>query len=309
MKLPFSLTLKFVFRLLLPGFLLSLGAFPLIHWILDLVEVGLADGVVFTAGCVLFGWLFLLLDMPIYMLFEGRRYWPPFILRLFLFLEWRRLKRLCKAINDGNRARYLEASVDIRRFPMDEEGEYEVRFPTRLGNLLTAFEEYSKRVYGMDSIFFWPRIWICLDDDLRKELDDQQAIADSAVYASAALYTDALLGIIYVLLQWWTDALDALLPSCMTLLILAGACCAAGYAIYRISVHEQATFGELFKAVFDQYRSKVNVDEIIGEIKSLAPDAISETMPARERYKVAWRYLHNYRVRVNGANRRPSELR
>ena len=41
-------------------------------------------------------------------------------------------------------------------------GEPAAEWPTRLGNAIAAFEQYSDNRYGLDAIFYWPRIWINL---------------------------------------------------------------------------------------------------------------------------------------------------
>lgn len=53
-------------------------------------------------------------------------------------------------------------------FPRDE-GRI---MPTSLGNALRAAEDYSYNVYGMDSIFWWPRLWLLLPDRVRNEIDE-----------------------------------------------------------------------------------------------------------------------------------------
>ena len=46
-------------------------------------------------------------------------------------------------------------------------------------------------------MFYLPRLWVKLDKDLREELDTQQAVADSAVYSSLALFITGLLWLAY----------------------------------------------------------------------------------------------------------------
>jgi flagellar biosynthesis regulator FlaF len=63
----------------------------------------------------------------------------------------------------------------------------------RLGNLITAFESYSNTRYGIDGVFYWNRIWLKLEKDVRDDIDNHQAMADSTVYASFILFINALL--------------------------------------------------------------------------------------------------------------------
>jgi len=96
--------------------------------------------------------------MHIYMALEGRRYWPCWLRKLFLCAEESRLLMLREDFNaskNTDHVKYVELSVELRRFPLNDAGDFIARYPTRLGNLLTAYEEYPLRVYGMDSVFYW----------------------------------------------------------------------------------------------------------------------------------------------------------
>lgn len=135
MKLPFTLGIKFVFRILLPGFVLSLALLPVLRTIIDLTERVVPLDYAFVLSILIFGWLIVVLDMPIYMLFEGRRFWPKLLRDLFTSRERIRLRKLEQIIvecRETDRRRYIEASVEIRRFPLNEIGSWDVRFPTRL---------------------------------------------------------------------------------------------------------------------------------------------------------------------------------
>jgi hypothetical protein len=84
MKLPFDFGVKLFFRLLIPGFFLSLGFFPFMSKLLFWTGWKIAPEYFFLGSTALLGWLLIILDMPIYMLFEGRRFWPGPIRKLFL---------------------------------------------------------------------------------------------------------------------------------------------------------------------------------------------------------------------------------
>ena len=235
MKLPFTFSLKFAFRLFLPGFIVSLGIFPILQTMLELLRLTITSEFAFFLSVVIIGWIFVISDMPIYMAFEGRRYWPKLLRNYFKHLEEIRLERLKKRIQkfkESDVTKYLEASVELRRFPMEEDGKYYVQSPTRIGNLIAAYESYPKRTYGMDSVFYWYRIWLTLDKDLREEIDNQQALADSTIYVIAALNVCGLLCIIYALLQMSKILLIKFLPDVHMLLGLAILAFITSYIIF-----------------------------------------------------------------------------
>lgn len=305
MKLPFTLGIKFVFRIVLPGFVLALGLLPVSRTALEFGGGGVVSlEYLFILETLVFGWLFVMLDMPIYMLFEGRRYWPGFVRRFFISRERERLDGLERDERvyaaRGDRQRVREAGAEARHFPLNAEtGRSEATFPTRLGNLLTAFEDYPRRVYGMDSIFYWPRLWVKVDKDLREEIDNVQALADSALYTVAALYACGLLGIAYVFFRLYGVTLVEFLPLRPFDWLLPPSCFVLGYMLYRFSLHTQAQFGELFKTVFDQFRREAQFGEVLGAVAGLTRDRGLLSASVEEQNMAVWRYLHNYRVKCH----------
>lgn len=58
----------------------------------------------------------------------------------------------------------LEALLD--KYPINTE----LLLPTRLGNVLRASEEYPYIRYGLEPITVWPRLWLLLSENTKKEL-------------------------------------------------------------------------------------------------------------------------------------------
>jgi hypothetical protein len=314
MKLPFDLGAKLILRLLVPGFLLTLGVRPLLLTVLDKSGAETLHDVGLIVAILMLGWLITLMDMPIYMLFEGRRYWPPALLSYGVHRETSRLEkwldrkrhaydRWRAALLPVDRRSYEEASVEVRRFPLDEEtGESVALFPTRLGNLITAFEQYPKTRYGADAIFYLPRIWVKIDNDLKEDVDTQQALADSALYASLALFITGVLWLLYALAGatrlGWLDYIPA--PS-----LSFGAGVAAlvfSALLYRMAIYVNEQFGALFRALFDVYLPTLGStllapDGVLQEVATLTADTSLLGASSRDKYMAVWRYLHNYRVK------------
>lgn len=309
MKLPFDLSLKFIFRVLLPGLFAALGLLPLMETALKFFHAENYADPVFVALILLTGYLILLLDMHIYMLFEGRR-WPEGLRKVFTRWEAGRLAKLMRIDEAFARkdpavslSQYNEAWADMRQFPLDKDGHPEAQFPTRLGNLIAAFEEYPKSRYGMDAVFYWPRLWMKVDKDLREEIDSSQAQADSALYTTAVLYFDGLMFLLYAGLKALGVSGIGIMDGIplVGLLLISLAAFLGGRLLYRVSLYAHNAFGELFKAVFDQFNQEVDFEGVVREVAEITGDSWLADGPARQRRRAAWLYLQYYRVRPDGS--------
>ena len=336
MKLPFELGVKLLYRLLLPGFIFTLGLSPFIFSILDWINWPESHVYFLLATVIVAGWLILILDMPIYMAFEGRRYWFSSLRKCLVKCETKRLENLDKNSKlsvieeieareeqlksetdqvkkkelqqqiDRDERKYLEALFDIRNFPMNDKGEYRATFPTRLGNLIDAFENYSERVYGMDTVFYWPRLWLKLDKDVKEDIDNRQAIADSTIYVAFVCYVNAAIWIVFGLLAslntliLWArpepvfivrHTLFEHLPRWWLVSLISLAFFLAGFLLYRLSFRLHAQFGEVFKSVFDVFHEQINVSKVMADIADYANDYSFLLLPPKQRFKMARSYL------------------
>ena len=255
--------------------------------------------------------------MHVYMLFEGRRYWPPLLRQFLTWNQARRLKRLSEIVlnpSPPDRRRFLEASVEYGLYPIDEQGAAYVALPTRLGNIIESYETYAKVKYGLDGVFYWYRLWVLLDKDLREELDSAQAVVDSAVYISFVFYVSAVVMLVYagikasVHLNWpylhWISTIELpYVPAASMLCVIAAACLVAGFAVYKLSLPAHANFGELFKSMFDQYRSKLVFDDVLKEVAGIVGDTTLRFKTQREKNQIVWRYLRWHMIRDDATSR------
>src|ERR1700759_602397 len=117
MKLPFEFGPKLVFRLGLPGMVLGVTTAPLVFAFAHAINVNIDRLEVITLGTVFWGWAVSLSDMPIYMLYEGRRFWPRLIFNWGMNRERRRLAAIELNVSDDMRGRdrrlYLENSFEL----------------------------------------------------------------------------------------------------------------------------------------------------------------------------------------------------
>jgi hypothetical protein len=237
--------------------------------------------------------------------------------------EQRRLLRLQvsaeRARATGDRQRYLEACSDIARFPLAPDGERYAAMPTRLGNLMYEYELYPSCKYGLDSVFFFYRIWVSIDKDLRDEIERKQASVDGAVYLSfvlalAALWFFAWFWIllaadrygqsVHVVSPWPLGLEESIelawaLPTWVNLQ-LSGICLVLAYAVYRLSLYAHAQYGEFFKALFDQHRSRLQHQDVLQYLAEATGDRSLGAADFKQANTAVWRYLRWHKVRLSG---------
>lgn len=312
MKLPFSLGVKLIFRLLVPGFFLTLGLYPILAALRDKSGWEIQVEYLFILSVIGTGWLVLILDQPIYMFLEGRRYWPQWLRRVFISSEQRRLARilnkddkfyaLSEALSEHAKKKnayqkYIEATVEQRTFPLNDSGALEAQFPTRLGNLIYAFETYPEKRYRVDAIFFWYRILLIMDKDLREELDNRQAVADSALYACVAFFISGVLWLCYQVLSVYEFTLIGHLPTFLPPWVPAIGFLLLSFTLYRMSLFAQYQFGETFKSVFDIYEKRIDVSGVLQKVSSISKDQSILNADRGAKLWIALRYLHNYKIK------------
>ena len=321
MKLPFTFgTDQVLFRMVLPGVILALVLWPA----LVSVDGAPVDALLYLPLVALFGgWLIGLCDTQIYMIYEGRRFWPRWLRDWGLRRERRRLRGLAtraeRARASGDRGRYLESCSDIARFPLAQDGERHAAMPTRLGNLMYEYELYPSWKYGLDSVFFFYRIWVSIDKALRDEIDRKQASVDGAVFLSFVLVLAAAWFFAWfcVLLVAGThpQAVEPLLPwrlgfqeriefawgvPTWTNLQLAGACLLLAYGVYRLSLYAHSQYGEFYKALFDQHRSCLEYQDLLEYLAEATGDRRLGAADFKQANTAVWRYLRWHKVRLTG---------
>jgi hypothetical protein len=313
MKLPLEFSIKLVFRLVFAGIILAAALVPAVHGLVHAIGTKIKAEYLFPVEVIVWGWAVLICDMRIYMLFEGRRYWPAWLKELFIRSEQRRLKKLADLLVTPNvdRRRYLEAGVEYGLFPVDEGGDAYVAHPTRLGNIIESFETYPKVKYGLDAVFYWYRLWVVLDKDVREEIDSAQSVVDSTIYVAFAFFISGLVMFAYAALAithtgWaflsWLPAIELpYVPRPAMLCGLGGACLVVGYLVYRLCLPAHAQFGELFKSIFDQFRSKLVFDDVLQEVGRTINSPYLGLRSQRDKNQIVWRYLRWHMIRDEAA--------
>lgn len=180
-------------------------------------------------------------------------YWPKSLWDLYKDLigvneTWNKLKQ--KRITASKNDQTLYASLQEKLFfeyPYKEER----LLPTKLGNVLRASEDYAETTYGMDVVFWWPRLWIILPEDVKQQIDDSQAPIIALINLATQLGIFTLIGFIYLCIQFrelW--GIWACVAACVTLilgLILT-------FLSYRGAVSQAKVYGLLIRSAVDIYR-------------------------------------------------------
>jgi hypothetical protein len=282
----FSIASKFgiasIYRVGLSGLILVLLILPVQNTLVaDMLKVDeLTDFVtIVIPEAIIFGMFITLFRNLIYRVYEGRLLWPA---RLHDALTARMEEKIQKRLTESrtlntSSTRYRELWFWLRLFPLNEKGDPTAARPTLLGNILEGYETYPDRHYGMDSIFYWYRLYPTLPEEFRNQADMASAHADTLMFASTSALLSGLSFAILGGLGLLHDAFPSLqfiafttsLPASAVIFSLAVIYLVLFYVFYRMSIPLHRSSGEFYKAAFDLYRNNIkNVTEVGEEEKA-----------------------------------------
>jgi len=104
-------------------------------------------------------------------------------------------------------------------------------------------------------------------------------------------------------LHWLSAVRLPYVPVASALCVMAAACLFIGFWVYRLSLPAHAQFGELFKSVFDQYRSKLAFDDVLEEVARIMGGPSLTSKSQREKNQIISRYLRWHLIRDEAAGR------
>jgi len=285
-------------RIALPGLIMALWLFPLIELPSDLFPKAPSDELRRTILLSLvIGTIVAILALGVvvsglrgltYQVYEGRAFWPRWLFSKLCKCQQSRVARLLKEQKKPgvDPVRYKRIWARLRSYPVADGGDPHATRPTLLGNILASYEQYPLSRYGMRSVFYWPRIWMQLENQKKDEIDSSWSTADGLLSASAVTYLGgfswlfaALIGAVglkipYLRCPFKSHSLTSV--SGLGLLIM-------GYCIYCISLDFHRANGEMFKSVFDLYRDRLT---------TMWPLAAKE----KTKWEEAWAYLQYFQV-------------
>ena|ERR1700692_1872816 len=214
--------------------------------------------------------LMLLINNVQYQILEGYR-WPFSNLATFKDAERSRFEKL----NDRVIALRKERKEANNTLPDDKEMELQdlwiklrddfptkeaLLLPTRFGNAIQAFENYSSDVYGADSVTLWFHLAAVLPKPFQSLLDDARASVNCLVNLC---FFSALIGLIAVVRLTWHFAQSVrLFPpgfDAQSLFSLSSICFIGATALaaivmrlsYNLAIERIHTWGALVMAAFD----------------------------------------------------------
>jgi hypothetical protein len=126
----------------------------------------------------------------------------------------------------------------------------ELVLPTRLGNVIRAFETYSSRQYGIPAINLWPRLQAVIDEKHALSLEGAKTSFDFMLHSAF------LSGVLAVLtagagLYWKLRTLPDLWQPWLA---WAGFFCVVSNLLYRASIPRAFAWGTEVKVAFDLFR-------------------------------------------------------
>ena len=135
--------------------------------------------------------------------------------------------------------------------------------PSRLGNIIKAAEEYPYERYGIDAVFFWPRLIAVVPDAARGDLSDARASMALLLNVSTLAF---LLGV---------GSFAALAAAMLNPAAAFWACGAGGLVLaalaYRSALAPGRIYAELVRAAFDLYRV-----DLLKQLNFGLPDNLDE---------------------------------
>jgi uncharacterized repeat protein (TIGR01451 family) len=132
-------------------------------------------------------------------------------------------------------------------FPEDEN----LVLPTRLGNAIRSFENYSNTQYRIEAVVLWPRLIAQLDEDYAAEIEGSKTSFDFMLNCTTLSLVLALelfiIGLLYPMpLTSWQSFIFWLSKLSLS--------CLVAQLFYRLSVNRAKAWGNLVKGAFDLYR-------------------------------------------------------
>ncbi len=276
MKPFLSFSASILFRIIIPGVIGALSLFPLITYInLKLnIHQEISYSLLFVLLSLTIGFLASLFDSGIYQIYSGQN-WPQRLRGHFTDRFNEKIEARYEQLKKSKDAAEKQTLLDwLAAFPLKSRAKTktEAVLPTRLGNIVRSYEAYPSRRYGMSGPGFWPRMWMVVEGDRRREMDAVSAQADCATYVSFLMIWVSgfyVVAFIFDGLNFPTQVFGPTFTSTVSigalslrldpliLLIWGLIFLVLARSFYLISLPLHLRYGDYFRAVFDLHRESL----------------------------------------------------
>ena len=243
---------------------------------------------VLLAACIV-GFFISSINIPLIRLYEGYyRFQKEYLFNPLLKRQLKRFSDISERLKQKTcvDSEYVKLQLEVHFYfpPKDKV------MPTKLGNLFAAFEWYSKKRYGIDSVAFWPRLISVIPEGYSKIIDDAKSSFDFLINTSFFMFILGIESIIFALfiigieaitfapkILWYMEAVSQLILALKISLLFGFKalfaflflpflnCCTASmvvviiafflaYLLYLSAISAAYSLGEVIKSCFDLYR-------------------------------------------------------
>lgn len=133
------------------------------------------------------------------------------------------------SLTQRQREKFVGLDTLFRNLP-----ELNARLPTKVGNILRRAELHPLLHYGLDAFVCFPRLWLLLPEDVRKQVEKSREQLEQA----ACSWMWGALFVLWGLLAWEA------IPVSLLLMIMA----------YRTMLEAAVQYAQLIESSFDVYR-------------------------------------------------------
>ncbi|MCG9884534.1 MAG: hypothetical protein MH825_02970 [Cyanobacteria bacterium] len=152
--------------------------------------------------------------------------------------DFQRLRaKTTRSPEDNQKLLQIHGQLDNLPLDLDAGPTNPYLMPTRLGNILRAYERKSFEKYGLDAIVCWPRLWCLLPDTARNDISTARAELNAAV----RLFIWSLLFWVWIPWSGWALPIGAV----------------SAWTAYRWAIAAAQTYGILIETAFDLYRAQL----------------------------------------------------
>ncbi len=158
-------------------------------------------------------------------------------------------QRIKQSKNRSSKKILLEQAINVEaKLLVDFSSNKSELMPTRLGNIFKAFENYSQRSYGLDSVVLWPRLIKSIPENYGERLEETN---NCVIFLLVSSFVFALMAIESFLITILCKCSDEFVVITIVLGIIFTF---MAILFYRISIRAAINYGEVVKSCFDLFR-------------------------------------------------------